>query len=78
MKAIDLEAGRGAYDEAVKRLDECLATAARKEFLLCRRAAILELAGKSLEAKKDYARAFAEMKTLPPERLATPALKRLS
>jgi hypothetical protein len=77
LRAVDLEAGRQRYAAALIRLDGQIERAPRKEFLLCRRGAILEQAARFDEARAAYAAAARAVRTLPPERQATPAVGRL-
>jgi tetratricopeptide (TPR) repeat protein len=78
LKAVEIELGRGSHEAALKRIDQMLAKADRKEFLLCRRAAILESSGNKAGAKAAYAKAWDELQALPVNHSMTPALKKLS
>ncbi len=56
--AIDLEAARGRYDEALVRLDRLATQYNRKEVLLKRRGELLETAGRWMEAQAAYTEAL--------------------
>jgi tetratricopeptide (TPR) repeat protein len=58
LAAIDLEVELGRYDSAVRRLDGLLAHGPANPAWLARRGEILEKAGKTNEARADYARAL--------------------
>jgi tetratricopeptide (TPR) repeat protein len=72
--AMDLETEHGRYEAALKRLDEVMAKAPRKETWLERRGNILRQAGKPAEARQAYQAALDAMKTLPPVRRNVPAM----
>lgn len=72
--ALDLETEHGRYDAALKRLDDVMAKAPRKETWLERRGNILRQAGKPAEARAAYQAALDAMKTLPPTRRNVPAM----
>jgi len=72
--AMDLETENGRYDAALKRLDDVMAKAPRKETWLERRGNILRQAGKPAEAREAYQAALEAMKTLPPTRRNVPAM----
>jgi tetratricopeptide (TPR) repeat protein len=76
--AIEFELSRKRYDAALHRLDAQILRAPRKEFLLCRRGAILEQAGRLGEARASYQAAAGALETLPPERQATGAVGELA
>ena len=75
--AMDLETENGRYDAALKRLDEVMAKAPRKETWLERRGNILRQAGKRDEARAAYQAGLDAMKTLPPARRNVPAMLEL-
>ena len=75
--AMDLETENGRYDAALKRLDEVMAKAPRKETWLERRGNILRQAGKAEEARTAYQAGLDAMKTLPPARRNVPAMLEL-
>jgi len=77
MRAIELELIRKNPDAALRRLDALIDGAPRKEFLLWRRAAILEDAGRLRDARESYLAALAALRTLPPERQSVPAARDL-
>ena len=78
LRAVELELGRQRYDSALARLNGQIERAPRKEFLLCRRGAILEKAGRLSEAHLAYTAASRELETLPPAQRANRALSDLS
>lgn len=75
--AMDLETEHGRYDAALKRLEQMMAKAPRKETWLERRGNILRQAGKVAEARQSYEGALEAMKTLPPTRRNVPAMVEL-
>ena len=75
--AMDLESEHGRYDAALKRIDNVMAKAPRKETWLERRGNILRQAGRLDEARKAYQAALDAMKTLPPGRRNVPAMVEL-
>jgi predicted Zn-dependent protease len=75
--ALDLETEHGRYEAALKRLDQVMAKAPRKETWLERRGNILRQAGKVSEAREAYQAALEAMKTLPPVRRNVPAMQEL-
>jgi predicted negative regulator of RcsB-dependent stress response len=75
--AMDLETENNRYDAALKRLDEVMAKAPRKETWLERRGNILRQAGKRDEARAAYQAGLDAMKTLPPARRNVPAMLEL-
>jgi tetratricopeptide (TPR) repeat protein len=66
--ALDLDQARGAWREALTRLDALQAGSTRKERWLYRRGEILRTAGRHAEARREYQRALAAIDALP-ERL---------
>ena len=78
LRAVDLELGRKRYVAALIRLDRQIERVPRKEFLLSRRGAILEQAGRMEEARAAYFAADRALQTLPPERRATRAVSELA
>jgi tetratricopeptide (TPR) repeat protein len=72
--AMDLETENARYDAALKRLDDVMAKAPRKETWLERRGNILRQAGKPAEAREAYRAALEAMKTLPATRRNVPAM----
>ncbi len=77
-KAVELEESRNDYAAALRRLDEQVARAPRKEFLLYERALLLEKDRRFSEASKSASEAVTALETLPPGRRAAPALKELT
>lgn len=59
--ALELEAGAGRYDAALRRVDSALETARRPEAWLRRRGEILESAGRASEARLAYEKALRAM-----------------
>ena len=72
--AIELEVDLKRYDAALNRLDQIMATSARKEKWLVRRGEILQQAGRYEEARAAYQQALQEMAALPPHRRQTKAI----
>jgi len=75
--AIELEVALRRYDAALQRLDQIMATSARKEKWLMRRGEILQLAGRREEARAAYQQALQEMAALPLHRRQTKAVQDL-
>ena len=75
--AVELETGRGNFDAALVRLDDILARAERKEFLLLQRGDILAAAGRPAAAAQVYLAAQEAINTLPPQRRHTRSIKEL-
>jgi len=70
--AIELEARRGRYDAALARLD-LVPRSEHGASWLARRAALLEQAGRSAEARATYAELLGRLVQLPARRRGTPA-----
>lgn len=75
--AVELEIRRGSVDAALARLDNILAGAARKEFLLIQRGDIQSAVGRKAAAEKDYRAALAGIGALPPRWRHTPSVRQL-
>jgi tetratricopeptide (TPR) repeat protein len=75
--AIELEEARGAYDQALERLDMLEDQHTRKEALLARRGRILEAAGRWLEAQVAYTEALDAIALLQPRLRNTGAIEEL-
>ena len=65
LKAVDLEVGRGAIDEALRRLSATAERAERQARWLLRRAEVLAGAGRTNEARTEFLAARAAMERLP-------------
>lgn len=65
LKAVELEVGRGAVDDALRRLSETADRADRKERWLLRRAEVLAGAGRTDEARAEFLAARAALERLP-------------
>lgn len=72
--AIDMEVKAKRYDEALLRLDQVAAKMPRKESWLLRRAEILEMAGRFVEARQAVADAFKAVEDLPEARRSTKSI----
>ena len=58
LAALDIESELGQYDRALRRVDELLAREGHNPAWIARRGEILERAGRSAEARAEYARAL--------------------
>ena len=65
LKAVEIEVGRGAIDQALRRLSDTAERAERKERWLLRRAEVLAGAGRSEEARTEFLAARAAIQRLP-------------
>lgn len=65
LKAVEIEVGRGAIDEALRRLSAMAERADRKERWLLRRAEVLAGAGRTDEARTEFLAARAALERLP-------------
>jgi tetratricopeptide (TPR) repeat protein len=65
LEAIDLDVRLGRHNEALSRVDRAAAETPRKEEWLARRGAILERAGRPVEARAAYQAALTAISTLP-------------
>lgn len=72
--AIDLEARARQFDAALKRLDKVAAQSARSEAWLARRGEILQLAGRTAEARQAFSQALTAVRALSPERRKSPGI----
>jgi tetratricopeptide (TPR) repeat protein len=77
LEALDIERSLGQFDRALARIDRLTAQAARKEQWLARRGAVLEQAGRPVEARASYAAALAATQQLPPWTQRTRATRQL-
>ena len=77
LTAIDLEMARKNFDGALARVDRLAAQMPRKESWLARRGDILEMAGRTTEAREAYVEALAACASLPDTRRQTPAMQEL-
>jgi tetratricopeptide (TPR) repeat protein len=77
LRAVKLELCRNCPDAALNRLNEQIARAPRKEFLLCRRATILEKVGRLKEARACYQAVLEAIDALTPNSRNVPAVKSL-
>ena len=62
---IELEVQHGEWGRAITRIDRVIASGARKDVWLVRRAEVLTNAGRIAEARADYAAALDAMRVLP-------------
>lgn len=69
--AVDLEAGRERYDEALVRLDALIDRSSRKERWLARRGEILETMGDTKRAREAYTASLKAIDNLPVRRRRT-------
>jgi len=74
--ALEIEAAR--YDAALARLDALSAASPRKESFRARRAEILERAGRTEEARAEWAQTLAEIDVLSLHQKRTPAMTQLA
>jgi len=65
LKAVEIEVGRGAIDEALRRLSATAERADRKERWLLRRAEVLAGAGRTDEARTEFLAARSALERLP-------------
>jgi len=65
LKAVEVEVGRGAIEEALRRLSATAEQADRKERWLLRRAEVLAGAGRTDEARTEFLAARAALERLP-------------
>jgi tetratricopeptide (TPR) repeat protein len=77
LNAIDIEVTRKEYDGAITRLDAIAAKSPRKETWLARKGDILQLAGRTDDARAAFTSALEAMETLPPGRRNVPAMVEL-
>ena len=77
IEAIDLNVRLKRYDSALARIDRVAAQTPRKEEWLARRGAVLEQAGRPLDARDAYQAALVAMSALPSWTQATPASQSL-
>jgi predicted Zn-dependent protease len=77
LNAIDIEVTQKQYDGAITRLDAIAAKSPRKETWLARKGDILQLAGRTDDARTAFTAALQAMETLPPGRRNVPAMLEL-
>lgn len=77
VRALELEQKLGRTDAALARLDDILASAARREQWLLRRGEVLEAAGRRAEARRAYEEGLAALSSLTPFHRQTSATKNL-
>jgi tetratricopeptide (TPR) repeat protein len=77
LRAVELELCRNCPDAALDRLNEQISRAPRKEFLLFRRATVLEKLGRWKDARACYQSVLEAMDALAPDRRNIPAVKSL-
>lgn len=77
LAALEIEAQRSDFDAALKRIDRALLAAKRQEQWLCRRAEVLEKAGRRTEARASCQLALDAIEALPPRLRHLPATANL-
>lgn len=75
--AVDLELELKRYDAALTRIDSMAAHSTRQEPWLMRKGAVLEAAGRRVEALRMYKEALSAVRSLPENRRKTRAAQRL-
>jgi tetratricopeptide (TPR) repeat protein len=75
--ALELEVERAAWDRALERIAQLLATTPRQEGWLTRKGEILDLAGRSQEALLAFQAAWAACREVPASRRQAPAQQEL-
>lgn len=77
-RAVQIETGLGHFDAALRRLDRAIGSAAVKEPLMARRAAVLAQAGRIRESASAWRELHASLAALPPAERGSHAMSVLA